>query len=86
MNIANIDIDYIEFFSLCYEMAKNIYEVEPVDATPKMQRKIRKWFDKTYLKNEELSVENENFIDKDMSDSEFIQFLKGQTAVSIHSQ
>ena len=76
MNIANIDIDYIEFFSLCYEMAKNIYEVEPVDATPKMQRKIRKWFDKTYLKNEELSVETENFIDKDMSDLEFIQFLK----------
>ena len=76
MDISKIDIDYIEFLSLGYAIAKVSFDVELVDAKAKMQKKIRKWFYKTYLKDAELPKNMHKYIDKDVSDSDFILLLK----------
>ncbi len=35
MDISNTDINHIAFFSFGYEITKNIFDVEPVDASDK---------------------------------------------------
>ena len=49
MNISDIDINFIEIFALSYTAASDIFEVDPVTASSKMKRKIRKWIDKIYV-------------------------------------
>lgn len=76
MDISKIDLNFIEFFSLIYSVAKDVFEVEPIEATEKKQKQIRKWANKTYIKDEELPKKVLKYIDDTKSDAEFIAFLK----------
>lgn len=76
MDISKIDLNFIEIFSLIYYVAKDIFEVEPIEASEKKQKKIRKWANKNYIKDEEFPKKVLKFIDDTKSDAEFIAFLK----------
>ena len=40
MDISKLDINHIEFFGLAYSVAREVFDVEPIKATEKIQRKI----------------------------------------------
>ena len=75
MDISKLDINQIELFGLVYSVAREVFDVEPIKATEKIQRKIRKWVNKTYVVGDDLPEKVLNFIDDSKSDSEFIEFL-----------
>ena len=75
MDISKLDINHIELFGLAYSVAIEVFDVEPIKATEKIQRKIRKWVNKTYIDGNDLPKKVLNFIDDSKSDSEFIEFL-----------
>ena len=75
MDISKLDINHIELFGLAYSVAREVFDVEPIKATEKIQRKIRKWVNKTYVDGDDLPKKVLNFIDDSKSDSEFIKFL-----------
>lgn len=76
MDISKIDLNFIEIFSLIYSVAKGIFEVEPIEASEKKQKQIRKWANKTYIKDEDFPKKVLKFVDDTRSDAEFIAFLK----------
>ena len=75
MDISKLDINHIELFGLAYSVAREVFDVEPIKATEKIQRKIRKWVNKTYVDGNNLSKKVLNFIDDSKSNFEFIEFL-----------
>lgn len=75
MDISKLDINHIELFGLAYSVAREVFDVEPIKATEKIQRKIRKWANKTYLDDNDLPKKVLAFIDDSKTDSEFIEFL-----------
>ena len=62
MNISDIDINFIEIFALSYTAASDIFEVDPVTASSKMKRKIRKWIDKIYVSDAKYPTKVMNYI------------------------
>ncbi len=75
MDISKLGINHIELFGLAYSVAREVFDVEPIKATERIQRKIRKWVNKTYVEGNDLPKKVLNFIDKTKCDSEFIGFL-----------
>jgi len=75
MDISNLDLNHIELFSIAYVAAKNVFNVEPVNATARKQRKIRKWVMKTYFRGIPLPKNVLNFVDTPQFDSAFIAFM-----------
>ena len=75
MDISKLDINHIELFGLAYSVAREVFDVEPIKATEKIQRKIRKWVNKTYVDGDDLPKKVLAFIDDSKTDSEFIEFL-----------
>ena len=75
MDISKLDINHIELFGLAYSVARDVFDVEPIRATEKNQRRIRKWVNKTYLDDNDLPKKILAFIDDSKTDSEFIEFL-----------
>lgn len=75
MDISKLDLNYIELFALAYSVAELVFDVAPIQASPKKQKKIRKWVNKTYVEGDDLPKNVLNFINDSKSDSEFIEFL-----------
>ncbi len=75
MDITSLDLNDIEYFALAYSVAEQVFNVEPIKANSKKQKKIRKWLNKAYLAGFELSDNTWSFIDKSKTDSEVIEFL-----------
>lgn len=76
MDISKIDIDIIELFDLSYKNAKDDFGVEPIDASAKMRKKIRKWIEKTYIAGGNYPENVMQYIGKEVSDEDFIKFIK----------
>lgn len=76
MDISKIKSDYIEQFYDFYEFARNRFDIEPVEAPRDKQKKIRKWIEKECLSEEQYPKYVTKYIDKDISDSEFFEFMK----------
>ncbi len=75
MNISDIDINFIEIFALSYTAASDIFEVDPVTASSKMKRKIRKWIDRIYVSDAKYPKKVMNYISKEVSDAKYIEFI-----------
>lgn len=75
MDISKIDIDYIELFDLCYTVATDVFKIEPISASPKMKKKIRRWFEKNYIAGGDYPYNVMEFIGKDVSDEKLFAFL-----------
>ena len=75
MDISKLDLNHIELFALAYSVAKDVFDVEPITATAKMKRKIRKWVKKTYISGNDLPDKVLRFVDDSKSDAEFIAFM-----------
>ena len=76
MDISKIDLDSIGVFDLSYTNAKLIFKAEPINASAKMQRKIRKWIEKTYVNNVNYPENVMQYIGKKVSDEKFFEFIK----------
>ncbi len=76
MDISNIDIDYIDHFDLIYTVAQDVFEINPIEASEKKQKEIRKWAVKTYIKGETFPKDVMKYISKNVSDATFLEFLK----------
>ena len=76
MDISKIDDKFIEIFALSYISAQSYFETEPVDASAKMQKKIRKRIEKYYIPDEDYPENVMQYIGKDVSDEDFLKFLK----------
>ncbi len=75
MDISKIDIEYVELFDLCYTIALDVFNTEPISASPKMKKKIRKWFDKSYIVGGDYPDNVMEFIGKNVSDEKLFEFL-----------
>ena len=75
MDISKLDINHIELFAAAYSTAKQVFNFEPITATAKMQKKIRKWVTKTYITDNPLPQNVLEFIDDSRSDADFIAFM-----------
>lgn len=75
MDISKLDLNYIELFALAYSVAEQVFDIEPIQASPRKQKKIRKWVNKTYIEGDDLPKKVLNFIDSSRSDSEFFEFM-----------
>lgn len=75
MDITTLDFNFIELFSIAYSVSKQVFEVDPLTTTPKFQKKIRKWINKTYIKDNDLPKKVLKFADDSKSDLEFIEFI-----------
>jgi len=75
MNISSLDLNDIEYFALAYSVAEQVFDIEPIKATPKKQKKIRKWLNKAYLAGFELSDDAFSFVEKTKTDFEVMKFL-----------
>ena len=75
MDITKLDINDIELFDLANSVAEQVFGIEPIKASPKKQKKIRKWVNKTYLVIDDLPKKVLCFVDKSKSDFEFIEFM-----------
>lgn len=76
MDVSKIDITFIELFDLSYTIAKDVFEVEAIDASAKMKKKIRKWIEKTYITGGDFPENVMRYIGKEVSDEDFIEFIK----------
>ena len=76
MDFSNIDISYIDTFGRSYDCATEIFNTEPITATPKLQKRIRRWITKTYMRDEKFPEYMLLYIGKNVSDSDFILFTK----------
>ncbi len=76
MDLSKIDSNFIDLFNIAYTVAGNVFEVEPSEATARLQKKIRKWATKNYLKGETFPKYVEEKIAKTVADTDFIAFLK----------
>lgn len=76
MDISNIDINYIDLFDLSYTVAQDVFEINPIEASEKKQKEIRKWIVKTYIKGETFPKDVMKYISKNVSDTIFLEFLK----------
>ena len=63
---------FIELYSLAYAMARDFYKVDPVSASARKQRKIRKWICKNYPVYEDF-----DFFNKETTDVEILYYLQG---------
>lgn len=70
INININERELINMFGEVYNIAKEVFEVEPIEASPKEQKKIRKWI----CKNSPL-YETFPFIDKSTSDESVIDLV-----------
>lgn len=76
MNVSEIDINYLEFFDLGYDIAHDVFSVNPIEASPRQQKKIRTWLEKTYISGETFPDNVKKYISKEVCDAKFIEFLK----------
>lgn len=76
MDISKIDITYIEIFNLSYSIAMDIFGTEPIGASAKMQKKIRKWIEKTYIVGESYPPNVMQYVGREVSNKELFEFLK----------
>ena len=76
MDISRIDINSIETFGLIYTNAKVIFGVEPIAASAKMQKKIRKWIEKIDISVKTYSTEVMQCVGKEVCNEKFFEFLK----------
>lgn len=72
----DLDINYIEYFALAYNIATEVFKIEPTKASARKQRSIRKWVERTYVDREELPEKVLQYVDSFESDREYIEFLK----------
>lgn len=75
INTSNISNPTVCECALAYEAATENFDLEPIDTTPREQKKICKWIYKYYLSREAFG---ELFADsgKELSDTEFLGFAK----------
>lgn len=76
MKNLKLDINYIELFALAYSVAEAFFKVDPIQASARKQRKIRKWVYKNYVEDEELPQKVLRYLDTLKDDRAFIAFLK----------
>lgn len=76
MDISKLDIDFIEICDLSYTVSRAVFGVDPISASGKKQKKIRKWVEKNYMLDADYPQSVMNFISKEVSDADFIKFLK----------
>lgn len=76
MDLSRIDFNFIEIFDQSYAIARDVFEVEPIEASPKVLKKIRKWVEKNYIAGETYPKSVMTHIDKGVDDAAFIGFLK----------
>lgn len=79
MDVSEIDFSYIELFDLSYENSKLFFGVEPIAASAKVQKKIRKWIEKKYIEGEiypPSCPEVMQYIGKEVSNEIFFEFIK----------
>ncbi len=76
MDISGIDINFIEIFDLSYTVAEAVFDTKPDTAPANVQKKIRKWIDKTYISDASYPARVMQFVGKDVSDADLIAFTK----------
>lgn len=76
MDISKIGINFVESFDTIYKFSSAVFDVKPESASPKIQKKIRKWIEKNPLANTDYPARVMKFIDKEVSDEDFFGFLK----------
>lgn len=57
MNVSDIEINFLELFDLSYDIAHEVFGVNPIEASPTQQKKIRTWVEKTYISDETICVD-----------------------------
>ncbi len=76
MDISKIDFQFIERFYFIYSSACNIYGENFENNPDKKLKKIRKQISKTFINGMELPKKVEKYISKDVSNTDFFDFLK----------
>ena len=76
VDISMIDQQYIEHFNFAWLLAQDIFKVSPTEASPRVQKKIRKWLEKTYIQDSDLPPEVMGFVTKDVTDGDLMAFLQ----------
>ncbi|MCH5303294.1 MAG: DUF3878 family protein [Ruminococcus sp.] len=76
MDISKIDKNLIERFDSSYTIAEYVFGVEPIAASAKTQKKIRKWIEKNYIGDEIYHQNVMRYIGKEVSDKRFLEFIK----------
>lgn len=72
MNITEFDNESIIWLADCYETATEVFDVEPVCASAKVQKRIRKWAEKYRLDGKNAA----QYTGENVSDEVFIGLLK----------
>lgn len=75
MDISILDLNDIELFHLAYIVSKDVFTCDPKEASPRTQKRIRKWVNQIYVADKPLPQTVMNFIDDSKSDGEFIAFM-----------
>ena len=76
LDISSIDISLIRLLASDYNCAMEHFGTEPIYASGKLQRKIRKWLDKNYLCHYVFPEAVLKFTNKNASDADVITFTK----------
>lgn len=76
MDLSKIDFNFIEHFSSYYSLALDLFEEDPMEASPKKQKKIRKFLEGTAIKGESFPKKVEDFIAPAVEDRDFLAFFK----------
>ncbi len=75
MDISKFDLNHIEFLASAYLQAEVVFGVEPEQTLPRTKKKIRKWINRTQLKDVSFKKNLLKCIDDTVSDDDFIAFL-----------
>lgn len=76
LDISGLDNSIIGVFAWSYISALENYGADPVSVSAKMQKKIRKWVNNNCISEETCPPEVMRFVAKEVSDEDFIAFLK----------
>lgn len=75
MDISKLDFNHIEYLAGAYSVSQDVFCVQPIHASPKKQKEIRKWINKTYVDDDVLPEVVLSFLDDSKSDYEFLSFF-----------
>lgn len=77
LDISKIDLNFVEIFSENYEFACDVFsEKNPGNASPRKQKKIRKWINELCLETGYFPDSVMKYISKDVSNADYFAFMK----------
>jgi len=77
LDISKIDLNFVEIFSENYEFSCDVFsEKDPAIASPRKQKKIRKWINDLCSEEGEFPASVMKYISKDVSNADYFAFMK----------